>query len=250
MTGQGPDSGNGRCFVYQWNGVDEYEELVALRDTLRGDDQQYFGASCVISQDSSVVVVGAVDLFEDTLAHHAQAFVFSGPSYSIMTELVPTFPAPQGAADPRAEYGHFIDVSVDGTLIVVTAPFYGTGDIILNPNGVVFIFKWTGSTWEQTQAIECPIADADGTNFFGWTAQFSEDNSKLAVVSRRTWSAGGVLYLDRCNDLLFPETSLFLFSQAMALPMGVSTFSSVLTLTATMRLCKRWLLIPRSRIRG
>lgn len=173
-------------------------KLTAL-DAASGD---YFGASVAI--DGDVAVVGAPD-HDSAGANAGAAYVFrrNGGIWVEEQKLVASDAAPGDRLGTR--------VSIGGSVIVLGLP---EEDNAFMDNGSVYVFRYSGSTWNQEQKL-IPN-DPYLRQRFGWSV--AVDDNVIAASTYDDFFAGGsergAVYLFRWNGAAWVQEQKLLASDA------------------------------------
>jgi hypothetical protein len=163
---QNIDNYYGAAYVYNWNGSDwtEVEKL-----TLPGGDISLanFGFSVAINQDGTKIAVGAADPFIST-SYIPAVYLYdrSGMTITHAQTIQPV------VSNSSSLFGHSIDMSDDGTRIVVGSPYYPT-------NGSIYIFHWNGTNWIQYGPLSGSAVGSEST--FGFSVGINGSGTKLVV---------------------------------------------------------------------
>jgi glutamate synthase domain-containing protein 3 len=144
----------------------------------------YFGFSCALSGDGTVLAVGAQGWDGGAGSNQGAVYVFdwNGSSWTERTTALTASDA--GASD---FFGSGCALSSDGTVLAVGA--YGWDGGAGSDQGAVYIFDWNGSSWTERTTALTP-SDAGGTDRFGRSCALSSDGTVLAVGSFY-WDGGG-----------------------------------------------------------
>ena len=122
-----------------------------------------FGRSVAISEDGSIVVIGATYYF-DGINYCGAVFVynFDGTNW-IETQIDPAVSINWQA------FGQSVSISSDKSTILVGAN---------GGNGAVFVYKWDGSNWVETKIIA-----SDGANFDYFGTNVAQSSDGLNIVT-------------------------------------------------------------------
>jgi hypothetical protein len=152
--------------------LDDYDTGTKIQ---AGDIGSYddYGTSNAISDDGTKIIVGAYR--EDQLGSDAGAayiYTYNGSSWSQQQKIL--------ASDAQAgdRFGQFVDMSGDGTKVIVGAYFEDTGG---NNAGSAYIYAYnsSSSSWAQEQKIQAPSPANSRT--FGSTVAINENGTKVYV---------------------------------------------------------------------
>lgn len=178
-TPGGADAGSAR--VFRFDGATWVEEATLVpADAAAGD---WFGWSVAMSDDTNYVVVGAKadDVLGNADRGSAHVFVRSGTVWSEQATLLPS------TASPFYGFGTSVDISLDGTEIVVGAP---------GPNGpgAAHVFRRSGTTWSES-AVLAP--GMPGVHRFGFDVVLCREcvsgcPTVIAVGAPETDTAAGI----------------------------------------------------------
>jgi hypothetical protein len=146
------------------------ETKLVASDGVAGD---WFGWSVAISDDGSVIVVGATQ--EDgTALKHGRAYVFSGASWTTQTILT----ASDGGANHH--FGISVDISANGSIVAVGSHFEN------GERGAVYLY--TGASWVTETKITA--SDRAAGDDYGRAVALSDDGSVLVVGAPFAEDAG------------------------------------------------------------
>ncbi|MEO5343788.1 MAG: hypothetical protein H7842_10705 [Gammaproteobacteria bacterium SHHR-1] len=188
---EGTATSQGGVYIYDWSGTAWVQRgsVLTAQDAAASD---YFGVSCTLSADGSVLAVGAFG-WEGTAADQGGVYIYdwSGTAW-VQRGAVLT------AADAAASdyFGRSCALSADGSVLAVGAHFWeGTA----SDQGGVYIYDWSGTAWVQRGAV-LTAADAAASDRFGVSCALSADGSVLAVGAS-SWEGtaadqGGVYIYD------------------------------------------------------
>ena len=111
------------------------------------------GESIAISENDTTVprsiVIGAPSTSAANETGLAHVYQWNGTVFSFFTTLSPV------PAIPQMEFGAAVDISDDGTKIIVGAP----GDVLTQESGRVFAYIWNGTGYDLEDVLD---ADAGG----------------------------------------------------------------------------------------
>ena len=161
-------SNSGMAYVFDWNGTAWVERSQITASNTGATD--YFGMSCALSGDGSILAVGAPA--EDTAGSNAGAtyiFDWNGTSWVQRTLLTASN---AGSSD---SFGESCALSADGTILAVGAK---NEDTIAADAGMVYVFDWNGTAWVEEKLTFVHIR---ATDYFGASCALSANGSILAV---------------------------------------------------------------------
>jgi len=173
----------GAVYIYDWNGSSWDERTTALTASDAGATD-YFGISCALSSDGTVLAVGAHYWDGGAGTDQGAIYIFdwNGSSWDERTTALTASDA--GATD---YFGISCALSSDGTVLAV-GPYYWDGGAGTD-QGAIYIFDWNGSSWdERTTALTA--SDAGSSDYFGSGCSLSSDGTVLAVGAQG-WDGGG-----------------------------------------------------------
>eukprot|EP01084_Bolivina_argentea_P069770 126874_1 len=207
----------GAAYVYKYNTLnDEY----IMEQRIQGSDVQpgyIFGWSVAIYND--VIVVGA-PLADLPSPDCGAAYVFR-----LNTSTNSWYEEQKLLADNPVSPDHFgVSVAIQGDIIVVGAYLNDITPIIAD-SGAVYIFKFTGTLWNQTQNLTA--SDPSISASFGKSVSISDTGDVIAVSA---WGeddpgdAGGCYVFKRNpnNDLFFEQQHIRAFDRAASDLFGIS----------------------------
>jgi len=170
----GPAGGNqGAVYVFDWNGSAWVERTTALTPSDAGGSD-YFGRSCALSADGSVLAVGADTWDGAGGAKQGAVYVFdwNGSAWIERATVITT-----SDAEANDQFGISCALSTDGSVLAAGALNWdGPAGA---DQGAVYVFDWNGSAWvERTTALTA--SDAGASDAFGRSCALSADGSVLA----------------------------------------------------------------------
>jgi hypothetical protein len=155
-----------------------------------GEDDR-FGVSCALSDDGTVLAVGA-NQWNGTYTSQGAIYIYdwSGSAWvqrgSVLTA---------SDAGTNDLFGSSCALSADGTILVVGAHNWdGTAG---SDQGAIYTYDWSGSAWVQRDSV-LTASDADEYTYFGTSCDLSDDGTVLAVGSREwngTYTDQGAIYI-------------------------------------------------------
>jgi hypothetical protein len=166
-------------------GIVEEEEATpgdpVERSTITASDagsDDYFGGSCALSDDGTMLVVGAYG-WNGTYTDQGAVYTYdwSGSAWVQRGSVLTASDA--GGTD---RFGRSCALSDDGTILVVGAYNW---DGSVSDQGAVYTYDWSGSAWVQRGSV-LTASDAGGTDRFGVSCALSDDGSVL-VVGAYSW---------------------------------------------------------------
>ena len=189
-------SQSGSVYFYRWNGTNWEETKLIASDGAGGN---YFGEAVSLSQDGNTAAVGAYwDNDNGSQSGSSYIFQWNGTSWD-ETKLI----ASDGAAGDY--FGKKISLSPDGNTVAVGAYM---SDDHGDRSGSVYIYKWNGSTWEETKFT---ASDAAADDRFGCSLSLSRDGNTLAVgafYDDDKGSESGSAYIYKWDGINWEETKL------------------------------------------
>lgn len=140
------------------------------------------GSAVALSSDCSTAVVGAMDDSNDEGEETGSAYVFrrSEGGWTKESRLL------QPAAESLEKFGYAVDISSDGSTIVVSMPDDERENNrgVEVPSGSVYVFQRVDGSWEQTATLLPDRPTAGG--HFGLSVSLSNDGT-TAVVGADTY---------------------------------------------------------------
>jgi hypothetical protein len=144
VVGAGYDNyGQGAIYIFKRTGTSWGAGFRITGPGIVSNDQSYFGYSVAISNDGTYVVVGAP--YINTYRGAAYIFKRTDSSWDTGTRILPTDTV------TNDQFGWSVDISNDGTRVIVAAPFKKSTSGI--QTGAAYIFKRTGTTWDTGTKI-------------------------------------------------------------------------------------------------
>lgn len=158
-------AGSGAAYVYVRSGSSWSEQkFLKPSDPIANG---IFGYSVAISSDGTYAVVGA--RYQNVYGH-AYVFIRSGTSWSQQAKLTAS------NAGNGDGFGWSVDISNDGTYIIVGAKDEDTG---ASSVGSAYIFVRSGTSWSEQAKING--SDAVVNKYFGYSVSISSDGTYAAV---------------------------------------------------------------------
>jgi hypothetical protein len=181
IVGSAPydEAGAGAVYIFTQNSLGEWQRVQKVSD---GDENfggyNFHGSypspeSLSLSNDGSILVVGNQYSNQSGVGDGGMAVIYTrvGATWSLTQKI---FSSDIVASD---YFGSGVDVSGDGSTIVVGAPAEdpgGTGN-----QGSAYIFQKVGGTWTQVQKLV--QSDSLSNGFFGSKVRLSDDGTTLVV---------------------------------------------------------------------
>lgn len=192
------------------------------------DGADCFGCSVALSDDGSVLVVGAPnedgasngvggDPSDNTLSNSGAVFVFrrSGGMWTQEAYIKAS------TSDSYDYFGDPVAVSGDGDRIFVGGTFEdsaatginagGQADNAADAAGAVYVFRRASGTWIQEAYIKA--SNTDPRDFFGSAIAVDRAGRRLAVGARGEGSAASGVGGDQSSNALVSPGAVYLFSR-------------------------------------
>ena len=205
--------------------------FVFQQKILPGSGNQNFGKSVALSQDGSVLAIGAT-VWASGAGGYIAIYRKNGSSWAYEASLLPnTFDSSKGYV------GEFLSISADGKTVVAGAPSTPSYYYNIGSAGRIFAFIYSGTSWSQLQAFSQPAVDQVTSNFFGKTVCLSADGLTLAVGAAQAAGAVGLIYtytrattsgfFDLQQKISAPVTdSIYYFGAVLALSKDGNTLAT------------------------
>ena len=169
----GASSNQGAVYIYDWSGSAwaQRGSVITASDAGAND---YFGSSCALSDDGSVLAVGANN-WDGTYGYQGAVYIYdwSGSAWAQRGSVITASDA--GAYD---YFGRSCALSDDGSVLAVGA--YSWDGAAGTDQGAVYIYDWSGSSWVQRGSV-ITASDAGASDSFGTSCALSDDGTVLAV---------------------------------------------------------------------
>ena len=167
-------SDQGSVYVFDWNGSSwvERAQIVSASDAGTGD---LFGSSVSLSDDASVMAIGALGWDGATGSNQGVVYVFDWNGSAWIERPAALIPSDPGVSD---FFGAAVSLSDDASVLAVGSS--GWDGATVNNQGAVYVFDWNGSAWiERTTALT--PSDAGNGDRFGESVSLSDDASVMAI---------------------------------------------------------------------
>jgi Arc/MetJ family transcription regulator len=163
----------GGVYVDDWSGS-SWSQRGSVIEAADAADTDLFGSCCCLSDDGSVLVVGAFQ-WEGAADNQGGVYVYdwSGSAWSQRGGVLTA-----GDAGLIDRYGYAVSISSDGLVLAVGSRSWDSAGG--TERGAVYIYDWSGSSWVQRGSVLTP-SDAADNDFFGVAVSLSGDGSILAV---------------------------------------------------------------------
>jgi len=191
----GRNGNTGRVYVFDYDSAIDgstvdwhasieqpYFELTSTDDVLDGKEGDQFGSCVRASKDMSILVVSAPgrevwSATGDSSKNTGQVFVYKLVNNEYT--LIQTITEDDVGSAVADKFGHSIDISKDGTTIVVSAPY---NDIEASNSGAVYYFRQNSAgTYDYVQTITSWQRGIEER--FGMQVRVDATGSTLAVYS-------------------------------------------------------------------
>eukprot|EP00980_Cylindrotheca_fusiformis_P016432 scaffold4901_cov105-Cylindrotheca_fusiformis.AAC.1 len=178
-TRDDPSYNSGYVRVYRWDvNASAFDQLGG--DILGEVSGDYFGSSVALSEDGSVVAIGAPCVQRGSSCSSGDVHVLywdendgGEKKWSQRGSKI------QGDASFRA-YGSSVDLSADGSILAVGAPFAVRADGGTSDFGEAKVFQWKDDDWVKVgQTLESTVKSGE----FGSSVSLSSDGSIVAAGS-------------------------------------------------------------------
>ena len=163
------------------------QQKVLPPEGMGSDTRMEFGTSVKLSSNSNVLFVGAPARDGSGLSDAGKVYIYtrSGSTWTYSTSIVSSDLSIQDS------FGWSLDLSMDGTTLVVGAPgesinYTGTP---FN-NGAVYIFTGSGTSWTQ-QGGKLNASDPGTGNNLGLKVAISSDGN-TAIAAAPSWNSSNI----------------------------------------------------------
>jgi hypothetical protein len=190
----------GSAYVFEkpvagWSDMTQTAKLTASD----GAQDDYFGNSVAISEDTVVVGAYGVDktINEVTYFDVGQSYVFDKPvgGWSDMTQTAKLTASDGAAID---DFGY--SVAISGNNVVVGA--WGYDDNGLSSSGSAYVFEKPGTGWsDMTQTAKLTASDGAAYDWFGYSVAISGDTLVVGAHGDDNYGASGSAYVFEVADL-------------------------------------------------
>jgi len=182
VGGPRDNSSEGAFWIFERSGVTWVQQGTKLRGTGSGSAAQQ-GLAVSISADG--MTIAASSLADSNGEEAAWIFAKNGSTWAQQgSKLMGT-----GAAAPPADFGSAIDLSADGSTLVVG----GRWD---NSNiGATWIFNRVGTTWSQQGSKLVGTGVTGATALQGWSVAISADGNTVLVGGAEDASDTGAFWV-------------------------------------------------------
>lgn len=173
-----------KVFIFTRQGDIWIETDILILESIDDTYSTAFGRSISVSDDGSIIVVGAYnDNCDEESKFNGSAYVYErqGSSWSLKDKLVPM------DAEAGDYFGYDLDISGDGSIIVVGAPEkWDTITLTSNGPGSAYLFVRQGSAWLQADKLLPldPNNSAQGekvNDCFGSSVAITGDGSVIVI---------------------------------------------------------------------
>lgn len=161
----------GAAYIFTKSGTNSWNaHETAMLNPSDGATGDQFGFTVSLSFNGSVAMVGAIDHQVGNNATAGEAYVYTRGSNNSYSQSAILHSNDQAAGD---QFGYAVSLSSDGNTALIGAQ----GHIVNSKAnaGSGYIFRYTGSTWNQTAELTGYDEGADDN--FGNTASLSSDGS-------------------------------------------------------------------------
>jgi hypothetical protein len=179
-------SDNGAFYYFTRSGSTWTQQQKVLPPEGMGSDTTInFGSSVKLSNNSNVLFVGAPLRDGSSLTNAGKVYIYtrSGTTWTYSTSIV------SSDLSSNDWFGWSLDLSSDGTTLVVGAP---GESIAVNPfsNGAVYIFTGSGTSWTQ-QGGKLNASDPGSGDNLGLTVAVSS-NGNTVLASAPSWNSSNI----------------------------------------------------------
>jgi hypothetical protein len=221
---EGGSSNQGGVYIYDWSG----SAWVARGSVLVASDaasDDYFGSAVALSDDGSVLAVGATG--RDYLGSSRGAVYIYDWSGSAWVQRGSVLVASD--ADINDNFGSSLALSASGSVLAVGARAW---EGAATNQGGVYVYDWT-TVWTQRGSV-LVASDAAADDVFGYGVALSDDGAILAVGAA-TWEGGvsnqGAVYLyDWSGSAWVERAGIVTASDAVS---GKTNFGNSVALSAS-----------------
>ena len=230
----GTTNDQGAVYIYDWSDTnsdgkpDDWVQrgsvLTAPEDDTYGIETlaggyDYFGSSVALSDDGSVLAVGAPyweEIYHGTTENRGGVYVYEWIYDTWNLRGSSVLKADTGYPDPTQDsdlyhsgdhFGSSVALSSNGSVLAVGAVRWDN----VNNQGAVYIYDWSGSSWNlRGSVLTAPEDGANGIDSsanddFGSSVALSSDGSVLAVGAR-WWDADGTINNDQGAVYLYDKS--------------------------------------------
>lgn len=201
-------AGAGAAYVYVRSGSSwSQQQMLTASDAMANG---IFGYSVAMSSDGTYAVVGA--RYQNT---NGAAYVFtrSGTTWTQQAKLT----ASDAAADDN--FGYSVDISNDGTYIIVGAK---DEDGAAGNTGSAYVFTRSGTSWSEQQKINGSGSTVN--SYFGYSVSINSDGTYIAVgaYADNNMDYGAVHVFSRSGSTWTEQQKIVASDQGVSDHLGVS----------------------------
>jgi hypothetical protein len=165
----------GRAYVFVFSGETWVEQAELVPDD--GPGGEFYGASVAVAGDTAIVGYFGYD------QGHGTAYVFQR-SGEVWTQQQQLFPDSETA-------DFFGRAALDGDTALIGAAFANTGTA--SPQGDVYVFDRSGSTWTQTTKLAHPVGGS--TDLFGQSVALQGDTAVVGASGLNEYTGAAYVYV-------------------------------------------------------
>jgi hypothetical protein len=179
-------SNSGAAYIYTYSGGswDAGIKIVAF-DGATNDE---FGRSVSMSGDGTKVIVGAWSEDMNGSSDAGSAYIFTYDSSSSTWDA--GIKIPHLLYSTGDKFGWSVDMSSDGTKIIVGAPY---NDNVQGDSGAAYTFTYDSSSSTWGSELRIKASDAESNDYFGDSVAMSGDGNKV-IVGAHAEDPGGDSY--------------------------------------------------------
>lgn len=168
-------------------------------------DKSAYGFSMAISEDGSTLAVGSPRF--DSAEHDDTGAVYIYTKSTdgwVQSERIDN-PASDGGKDDF--FGYALDISADGSHLVITAPYEDSGSADINnseqsntsaDSGAAYVFSKTDSGWTQQAFLKA--SNPDRQDYYGVRATINNEASRIAISAPFEASNASGINGDQTNN--------------------------------------------------
>ncbi len=171
---EGAFTDQGGVYIYDWTGS-AWAQRGSVVTAGDAETTDYFGTSCALSANGSVLAVGATR-WDGAFTDQGGVYIYDWTGSAWVQRGGVLTAADAAAGD---SFGSGCSLSADGSILAVGAIAW---EGAFTDQGCVYIYDWTGGAWVQRGGV-LTAADAAASDGFGYACPLTADGSVLVVGS-------------------------------------------------------------------